>query len=165
VALQRFYAGPDDDPEFTTFTCWDGDPEKWWAQEAQNSIRNWILRPWLVGLPEATAFKWCDDGELVGVAAIGTRVLTYPQVAPRDHVVGHIDLLAVSLPHQREGVSRVVLGELIDLFREDGLVLAGVTADVHQDNTAALAAAAEFGITKYLPKDDDGYWILFGELE
>jgi GNAT superfamily N-acetyltransferase len=164
LALQRFNAGPDDDPEFSTFTCWDGDPEKWWAQEAQNAIRNWILRPWLVGLQKATVFKWCDDGELIAVAAIGTRILTYPALEPRDHDVGHIDVLAVSLARQRSGVSRVVFAELIDLFREDERVLAGVTADVHEDNIAALAVAAEHGITKYRPKDDDGYWILFGAL-
>ena len=158
MTISRFPAGRDDDGQFAGFTCWDGDPAKPWALEAQNYIRGYVLRH-----SGIRVFKWCEGDSLVAVVSFGTRTLGLPLVEPTDYKVWHLEVTGVSVTRQGEGLGALVLRETLDVLSAEDPDRVLVTANVHKANLHAIRTLATAGITPLVPMDD-AYWTFLGEL-
>jgi RimJ/RimL family protein N-acetyltransferase len=157
--LQRTFASREADADdFAAFSCWDGNPNAPWIEEAENYVRGWVLS----NARHVLAFR-DGEGHLVAVTACDERVVSVPLVAPADHPGWHLQVLAIELSYQRQGLSRDVLARTLDAMREIDPARALVTAHVHKDHDASLRSCAQAGLTRFFLKDDD-YWVLLGEV-
>jgi hypothetical protein len=157
MALVRSFAGADNDADFAGFTCWDGDPENFFAEEAQNFIRGAML--WQF---DSFNLAFRENGDLVAVSSFYRRTWPIPPPGP-ERPAWHLDVAAVSVERQRSGLSREVFTETFAVMREIDPERILVSAFVHRENLAAYGACAAVGITLWTPRDED-YVILIGEV-
>lgn len=157
--LQRTRASRDDDEDdFASFSCWDGNPHTPWIEEAENYVRGWVLR----SAKHVLAFR-DKEGHLVATSAFDERVISVPLVAPVDHGGWHLQVVAVELGHQRLGLSRQIFTQTLEAMHELDPARSLVTASAHRDHHASLKACAQAGITPFFLKDAH-YWVLLGEV-
>jgi acetyltransferase (GNAT) family protein len=158
MALERRVAGRADDGEFAAFGCWNGDPGQPWAAEVENYVRGTLLRQ-----PDTRILAFREEGELVAVSAYYKRTIGVPALNPTEHDAWHLEVVAIRLDRQGEGLSHEVIEQTLRAMREEdpGRVL--VTAVAHRDNIGAFAACAHFDLLQYVQQDPD-YWVLVGEL-
>ena len=138
-----------DAEEFASFSCCPDDGPAW-VREAENYVRvyalghaNWVL-----------AFRDEAD-ELVAVSAFDPRVIEIPLVAPVEHDGWHLQVVAIALPYQGQGLSAFVYSETFAAMREVSQQRELVTANVHSLHTASRRAAARAGLDTLVPIDDD----------
>jgi hypothetical protein len=103
------------------------------------------------------------EGQLVAVSAFYYRVVEIPAVQPVEHDAWHLDVLAVRFDKQGQHLSQEALQQSLGAIQELDGSRVFVTAYVHQENAAALAVAAHFGLLPYV-QHDPLYWTLLGEL-
>lgn len=159
MALSWSYATPDDDTdEYREFNCWDGDDHFPWVEEVENFIRHWVLRK----TPHVLSFR-AADGELAAVAAFERRNIYVPLVDPELHAGWHLQVVAVRLEDQSNGLSRDIFTGVFEAMRQHDDERILYTAHVHRENGASIAACAKVGLDLLHPKDDH-YWVLLGEV-
>lgn len=158
MALVWTFAGRDDDGEFASFRCWDGDRQKPWVEEVENYVRAGLLRQ-----PGMYVLAFREEGELVGVSAFYRRTIGLPALDPVDHDAWHLEVVAVRLDRQGESLSRVILEQTLAMMREEDPQRVLVVAVCHRENGAALAACERVGLLPFVQQDEH-YWVLVGEL-
>jgi len=155
VALERSPATLANDAEFAAFACC-GTEDAPWIREAENYVRAWALRR----SEHCLAFR--DAGELVAASAFDASVLGgFPLVEPVDRLVWHLNVVAMSAAYQRQGLSSEVFRSTFEVMRDIDPRREDVTANVHREHTASLAACSGVGLEFLMPLDDD-YVLLFG---
>lgn len=158
MTLSRSFAGRDDDGDFAAFCCWDGSDGKPWLEEVENYIRGALLRQ-----PDMYMLAFREEGQLVAVSAFYKRTIGLPALDPIDHDAWHLEVMAVRLDRQGQGLSREVLDQTLAVMLEadpERVLIVGVA---HRDNTPAFAAGAQIGLIKFVQQDEH-YWVLVGEL-
>jgi len=155
--LVRSFAGADDDADFADFRCWDGDPENFFAEEAQNFIRGAMLYQ-----PDSYHLAFREDGELVAVSSFYKRSWPIPPPGP-ERPAWHLDVLAVACDRQRAGLSREVFEGTFEVMREADPDRVLVSGFVHRQNLIAYDACTAVGMTMWTPRDDE-YVIVIGEV-
>ncbi len=158
MPLSWSFTGHDDDDEFGTFSCWDGDPSAPWVAEVENYVRAWALRD----AQYVLTFR-DDEGTLVAVAAFDKRVISVPIVEPIDHPGWHLLVVAIRLQDQRKGLSRDVFGGIFEAMRAVDSDRVLYTAYVHIANRSSVEACARVELLPFVQKDEH-YWILLGEV-
>lgn len=153
-----FASREDDEGEFASFLCWDGDPSTPWIAEVQNYVHGWIFRD----AKHVLAFRDLR-GELVAVAAFDERVISVPIVAPVNHAGWHLLVVAIRLEDQGRGFSREVFDGVFEAMRTVDSERVLYTAYVHQANRSSVEACRRVGLLPFLRKDEQ-YWILLGEV-
>jgi RimJ/RimL family protein N-acetyltransferase len=159
VSLAWSFATRDrDEDSFARFHCWDGNSDAPWVEEVENYVRAWLLRE----AEHALAFR-DDGGDFIAVAGFDPRTIFVPIVEPVAHPGWHLQVVAVRLESQRQGLSQEVFSGTFAAMREvdPGRVL--YTATAHRENTASLRAAALAGLLPFRRKDEH-YVELLGEV-
>lgn len=139
------------------FACCGCGNEAPWTEEAENYVRGSVLRR----SEHCLAFR--DAGELVAVSAFDPSTLGWPLNQPVDHPVWHLNVVAIALAHQSQGLSAEVFESTFEAMRQIDASRDVVTAFVHESHVASLNACARVGLEPLKPIDDD-YWLLLGPL-
>ena len=139
------------------FCCWNGDPEYWWALEVENHVRGFVLS----NSENVVLFE--DGGELLAVSAFGRTTIGIPLLEPRSQPCWHLDLIAVALSRQSQGLSKDVYAGTFDSMRNLDPQRFLITGLIHEDHSASLKAAQKVGLEPFIPVGD-GYWRVLGEV-
>ncbi len=156
--LSRSPANRADDAEFAEFCCCDSDAPAW-EVEAENYVRASAL-----GHSEHVLAMRNDDGLLVAVSAFTRRDIEIVPVAqPTQQVGWHLQVMAVRLEHQRQGVCGEAFALTFEAMRELDDRRGLITAHVHKDHGPSLAACEKVGLERLMPLgQDEDYWVLLG---
>ena len=149
--------GERDQDSLARFCCWNSDPEYWRTLEVENHIRGFVLS----NSENVVLFE--DEGELLAVSAFGRTTIGIPLVDPRHQPCWHVDLVAVTLDRQSQGLSREVFAGTFERMRELDPQCFLITGLIHENNLASLNAAQKVGIMPFTPAGD-GYWRVLGEV-
>jgi len=158
VTLTRSVGSLDDDADFGSFRCWDGDNAKPWVEEVENYVRGALLRQ-----PDMHILAFREAGELAAVAAFYRRIIGLPILDPVDQQAWHLEVVAIRLDRQGQGLSSAVLQQTLEAMRvmdSDCILITGL---VHCDNDGAFTACSRVGIKKLVQRDEH-YWLVLGEL-
>jgi RimJ/RimL family protein N-acetyltransferase len=128
------------------------------VREAEDYVRCFALRH----ADFVLAFR-DDDGKLVAVSAFDRRDIELPLNAPTTHPGWHLQVVALAVEHQSKGFAADVFAQTFEEMRAIATERIFVTATVHRDHRASLAAAARAGLTQ-LVQMDEHYWVLLGEV-
>jgi RimJ/RimL family protein N-acetyltransferase len=140
----------DDEDDFASFSCWDGDASKPWAEEAENFIRAWVLRK----VEFVLAFREEKGGDLVAVSAFDRRTIGVPLLKPSDQPGWHLQVVAVRLEAQGKRLAARIMSETFAAMREIDPSRILCTANVHRQNGVSLRACARAGFFHYGEMDD-----------
>jgi hypothetical protein len=157
VALDCQVATLADDTEFAGFYCCDATNATPWTQEAENYVRAHALRR----SQHCLAFR--DSGALVAVSAFSPTVLGLPLNQPVDQPVWQLDVVAIALNHQSQGLSSEVFQGTFEVMRQLDLERDAVTAYVHQQHAHSIRACASAGLQPLMPVNGH-YWLLLGPI-
>lgn len=138
------------------FCCWDGDRTTWWIREVQNHTRAWLMDY------SEHIILFTENGALIAVSAFSATTIAIPLVDPIDQPAWFLDLVAVSLHRQGNGLSSEVYQRMFSVMRDRDPERILVTGLVHEQNTASLRAARKVGIDPFIPVGD-GYLRVLGE--
>jgi hypothetical protein len=127
------------------FRCWDGDPNTPWVKEVEEYVRVKALHY----SQNCRAFREKEGGEVVAFSAFGRREVHIPLLGGTPEPCWHMDVAAVSLDRQRDGLSHEVFESTFATMRELDSGLAFVTAWVHKDNVASVKACAAVDLDYY----------------
>jgi hypothetical protein len=146
-----------DADEFAQFACCQGAREPW-ILEVENYVRGWVLRRAQYVLAHRN-----EAGTLLAVSAFDETVIGIPLVSPLDHPGWHLQVVAISLDHQNQGLSQEIFASTFNAMRQLDVDRVFVTANVHREHVMSHRACARVGLTPWIPLDD-AYWILLGEV-
>jgi RimJ/RimL family protein N-acetyltransferase len=158
LALRRSFATRVlDADEFAGFRCCPN-PGEPWVQEAENYVRAFVLghATWVLAFRD-------EQEELVAVSAFDPRIVEVPLAQPVAHEGWHLQVVAIAVEHQRQGVSRAVFDETFATMRDIAGHRVLVTANVHRDHVASRTAAERVGLLPLVPIDEH-YWMLLGKV-
>jgi RimJ/RimL family protein N-acetyltransferase len=146
-----------DTSEFAHFSCCPN-PGEPWVREAEDYVRGFVLghATWVLAFRD-------EQNELVAVSAFDPRIIEVPLAQPVAHEGWHLQVVAIALQHQAQGLSRMVFEQTFEAMRDIAGHRVLVTANVHRAHTASRRAAARVGLLTLLPLDDD-YLILLGQV-
>lgn len=143
---------------FAGFSCWDGDPGKWWAEEVENHIRWHVLRRTQHVLAFSTA-----TGLLAAVSAFDPTTMGLPLARPIEQPAWRLQVVAVELDMQKRGLSTQVFKDTFAAMRETDPQRELVVGRVANGNAASHRACCAVGIEPLMPYDDH-YWEYAGWL-
>jgi RimJ/RimL family protein N-acetyltransferase len=146
-----------DDAEFARFQCWDGNAATPWVELAEEYARVWALRI----SDHVLAFR-DDDGELIAVSAFSRGAIDIPFIGGAEHPAWYIEVVAIAVDHQRQGLSQDVFVGTFEIMQELDPTRILVTGKVHKDHSASRKACAAVGMHG-LFEENDGYWIVLGD--
>jgi hypothetical protein len=149
LAWQASFATPEVDvDEFAAFRCWDGDKNKPWIEQVENYVRVRVLKAALHTL----AFR-DGRGELVAVSAFDPTPIEIPVIKPVVHLGWQLQVVAICQRHQRNGRSREVYEQTFAAMRDTNSARTFVTAKIHREHRASLAAANRAGLELLMTGD------------
>ncbi|MGI8413461.1 MAG: hypothetical protein ACR2QA_13465 [Solirubrobacteraceae bacterium] len=155
--LTRSIATLADDADFAAFCCC-GDNDPAWIEEVEDYVRGSVLRR----VEHTLAFR-DGQGDLIAVSAFAERVIRVPIVDPVAHEGWHLQVVAISLEHQRQRLSKQIFEQTFAAMREIDASRVYVTANVHREHRSSRKACSEVGIDLWTPLDDH-YVVLLGEV-
>jgi hypothetical protein len=145
-----------DDDEFGRFECWDGDPATPWIGEAQDHARVWSLTT----ADHALAFR-DDNGVLIAITAFSRGEIEIPLLGGTEQPCWDLQVLAIALDHQRQGLSEeVFLGTFAAMLELDRSRMY-VRGRVHKDHHASRRACA--CVEMHGAYEDPPYWVVVGD--
>jgi hypothetical protein len=144
-----------DSDALSTFSCWDGDEERWWIQEVENHIRAWVLE-----CSEHVLLLYEDD-VLIGLSAFSRTTIIIPSHDPSHQPAWKLDLVAIALDHQSRGISYELYQRTFSLMNELDPERRLVTGAIYEKNHASLASALKVGLIP-TKRDDSGYLRVLG---
>jgi RimJ/RimL family protein N-acetyltransferase len=151
------WATDDDAEEFEQFYCTGANAQPW-EQETENYVRFWVLR--------RARYVLCHRDEssaLIAVSAFDENLIAMPVISPLDHPGWHLQVVAITVGHQNQGLSQEVFKGTFDAMKHVDPDRVFVTANVHQDHAFSRRACEKVGLSPWI-RLDDAYWILLGEV-
>ena len=144
--------------DLAAFSCCRGTDDPPWIKEAEHYIRVAALRH--AGF--VLAFRDAQ-GVLAAVSAFDLRDIHIPMSAPAPQPGWHLQVLALATAYQGKGRSTEVFMQTFEEMKAIAGERVLVTANVHNQHAASIAAAARAGLTYLVPKDEH-YTVLLGEI-